>query len=98
MNEIAVSTMNKVVILVSVLACSILESSGAKQPNIVFILANDYGWNDIGYHGSEIKTPNLDSLRSIMLFPSLKQCCSVLSFCVSKTTHKIWNIHNWTNL
>ncbi|XP_067939280.1 arylsulfatase B-like [Watersipora subatra] len=32
------------------------------QPNIVFIIADDYGWNDIGYHGSEIKTPNLDKL------------------------------------
>ena len=31
-----------------------------KQPNILFILADDYGWNDIGYHGSEIKTPNMD--------------------------------------
>lgn len=36
----------------------------AKQPNIVFILADDYGWNDIGYHGSEIKTPTLDKLAS----------------------------------
>lgn len=36
--------------------------SNAKQPNIIFILADDYGWNDIGYHGSEIRTPTLDKL------------------------------------
>ncbi|GAI88101.1 unnamed protein product, partial [marine sediment metagenome] len=30
------------------------------QPNIVFIIADDLGWGDIGYHGSEIQTPNLD--------------------------------------
>ena len=34
------------------------------QPNIVFVLADDYGWNDVGYHGSEIKTPTLDRLAA----------------------------------
>ncbi|XP_073680740.1 arylsulfatase B-like [Garra rufa] len=34
----------------------------AKPPNVVFILADDYGWNDVGYHGSEIRTPHLDRL------------------------------------
>ncbi|XP_033760300.1 arylsulfatase B-like [Pecten maximus] len=30
--------------------------------HILFVLADDYGYNDIGYHGSEIKTPTLDKL------------------------------------
>ena len=33
-----------------------------RPPNILLILADDYGWNDIGYHGSEIRTPVLDQL------------------------------------
>lgn len=36
----------------------------SSQPNIVFVLADDYGWNDVGYHGSEIRTPTLDRLAS----------------------------------
>jgi arylsulfatase len=33
-----------------------------KRPNIVIILGDDMGFSDMGSFGSEIKTPNLDSL------------------------------------
>lgn len=35
-----------------------------RPPNIVFILADDLGWADIGYHDSDIRTPHLDRLAA----------------------------------
>ena len=39
-------------------------SKNSKPPHILFILADDLGWSDVGFHGSVIKTPNIDKLAS----------------------------------
>ncbi|GAB3030138.1 arylsulfatase [Spirosoma pulveris] len=50
-----------------------------KRPNILFILADDMGFSDIGCYGGEVNTPNIDKLAAggikLRSFYNNARCC-----------------------
>lgn len=56
--------------LLLLLACTLLSckdgdtsvNTNVTTPNFLVIIADDAGWNDVAYNGSEIQTPNIDFL------------------------------------
>lgn len=69
------------VILPSVLSCNSKKNGGSdkQKPNFLIILADDLGWNDVSYHGSEIITPTIDKMASDGIEFNRFYVCSVSS-------------------
>ena len=54
-----------IVLLAGIFGGSLSLAAEAKRPNIVFILADDLGWGELGCYGqTKIRTPHIDRLAS----------------------------------
>ena len=56
--------MKTTLLIISVAATNVKFKPTLKKPNVVLVVADDYGYNDIGYHQEVIKTPHLDEISS----------------------------------
>lgn len=50
-------------VLLALSAC-VAGAEPAKRPNIIYLLADDLGYEDVGWRNPEIKTPHLDKLAT----------------------------------
>ena len=48
----------------AILCFSAYQNVNGRQPNIVFILADDLGYNHVGYNNPNIISPNIDNLAN----------------------------------
>ena len=52
--------------VILLLAASLAVCSSLKPPHIIFMLVDDLGWNDMGFHDEfgQIQSPKIDALRN----------------------------------
>ena len=80
-----------------------MSEDASGRPNIIVILVDDMGYSDIGCFGSEIRTPNLDSLASgglrfSQMYNSARCCPSRAALLTGLNPHQAGVGHMVANL
>ena len=75
-----------------VLGLLCFATTGAAQPNVIFLMADDLGYGDVGFNGNTIvQTPHLDSMAAqgirFTRFYSVGPVCSPTRACVLTGRH-----------
>jgi len=66
-------------VMVVLLLCLVLACTTQPRPkwNIVFLLADDLGWNQVGYHGTTFyETPNIDAIARAGIYYRNAYCAT----------------------
>ena len=67
-----------IVLALAVGVTAVVGAGPSTQPNLVHIVVDDLGFNDVGYKNAEVLSPNLDKLRAegveLARFYSAKWC------------------------
>lgn len=97
------TTLSIALFSLSISACSNDDSKESstvvetqKKPNILFIMADDLGYSDLGAFGGEIHTPNIDELtragRILTDYHTAPTCSPTRSQLISGTDHHLAGI------
>jgi len=79
------------ILLALVFSAHTCAAQSGRKPNILFIVADDMGYADVGFHGcKDIPTPNLDALAKYTspareIVPNLFQFKKPISYNLSQT-------------
>lgn len=86
-------------LLLLLAVCSILLAAHeprktSSRPNIIYIMADDMGYSDIGCYGGEVNTPNLDRLAAngikLRSFYNNARCCPTrASLLTGRSPHQV---------
>ena len=85
-------------ILIMAIPGLLYAQESVQKPNILLIMVDDMGWTDIGSYGSEIDTPNLDTMaKSGVMFSNFYtsvSCSPTRSMLLSGTDNHIAGLGN----
>ena len=96
------SAFSLTIALVSAGACTPVDRTASKRPNILLVVADDLGFTDIGAYGGEIDTPHIDNLaREGVRFSNFHtnvSCSPTRSMLLSGTDNHLAGLGNMAEL
>ena len=54
-------------------------AAAAPKPHLIYLLADDYGWANVGFHAADMHTPNIDRLATEQRASSSAGCTPTAS-------------------